>query len=151
MFETQVATFDVSADVPPWVLGDLVQAGRLKGVILVCKGAGQIPDRKWDDGENGKYSWIDVIRDATEAGIHVAILSPFDDGRVILDRYELGVEAAKAGAIGLESLTPAMADAKLRMAIAMHPNDREMIQQYVSTDLIGEMLPGYEDDSDDDE
>lgn len=144
-FETRVGTIRVSADTPPWMLMDLVNSKRLAGVILECKGAGNIPDRKWDDGDNKSYSWIDAIKSATEAGTHVGILSPFDDGRVILDRYELGKMAQNAGALSLESLTPDMGDIKFRMAIAMHPEDPVRIQEVLSTNIIGELLPGFED------
>lgn len=143
VFEHRVGTIRVSADTPPWMLLDLVKTGRLAGVILECKGTGNIPDRKWDDGENGSYSWIDAIKAATDAGIHVGILSPFDDGRVILDRYELGQKARDAGALSLESLTPDMADVKFRIAIATNP-DRAWIQQFLSTDIIGELLTGVD-------
>jgi len=139
--ERTVATIKVSADTPPWVLMDQVTNNRLKGVILECKGAGQIPSREWKDYENDTtYSWIDAIAAATSAGIHVGILSPFEDGRVILDRYELGKMALEAGAISLESLTPDMADIKFRHAIAMFPDDREQIQKFISTDIVGELL-----------
>lgn len=146
VLEKKVATFRVSADTPPWVLMDQVQSSRLKGAILECKGAGGIPDREWEDYENGTtYSWIDVIAAATKAGIHVGIISPFEDGRVILGRYELGAEALEAGAISLESLTPDMADLKFRQAISLFPTDREKIQEFISTNIIGELLTGAED------
>lgn len=139
--EKNVAVFKVSADVPPWVLMDQVMHHRLKGVILECKGAGQIPDREWKDFENDMtYSWIDAIAAATKAGIHVGILSPFEDGRVVLDRYELGQMALDAGAISLESLTPDMADIKFRHAVALFPDDRDRIQEFISTNIIGELL-----------
>lgn len=143
-FETKVATFDVSADTPPWVLMDAVKGKRLAGAILICKGAGNIPDRCWEDSEES-YSWIDAIQAATDAGIHIGIISPFDDGRVILERYELGAKAKAAGALSLESLTLAMGDAKFRQAIAMHPDDPARIQTFLSTDIVGELLPGFED------
>ncbi len=145
VFEPNLGTIRVSADTPPWILLDLVRARRLAGVILECKGAGNIPNRKWKDGKNGSYSWIDAVRAATKAGIHVGILSPFEDGRVILDRYELGKLAKDAGALSLESLTPDMADAKFRMAISMYPRDPGRIQQFLSTNIIDELLPGFED------
>ncbi len=144
--ERNVATFRVSADTPPWVLMDQVRTNRLKGAILECKGAGQIPDREWKDyGNDETYSWIDAIAAATKAGIHIGILSPFEDGRVILDRYELGQMALEAGAISLESLTPDMADIKFRHAIAMFPDDRDRIQKFISTNIVGELLSGEED------
>lgn len=145
-FETNVATFKVSADTPPWVLMDLVKAGRLTGAILECKGAGNIPDRPWkDEQSDSEYSWIDVIQASTDAGIHVGILSPFEDGRVILERYELGRKAKDVGAISLESLTPDMGDVKFRQAIALHPDKPDRIQEFISTDIVGELLPGFED------
>jgi len=144
--EKNVGMIRVSADTPPWMLMDMIEHGRLKGVILECKGAGQIPNREWNDYlNNTTYSWIDAIAAATKAGIHVGILSPFEDGRVILDRYELGSFAKEAGAISLESLTPDMADLKFRHAIALWPDDRERIQQFISTNIIGELLTGRED------
>jgi len=144
--EKRVGTIRVSADTPPWMLMDMIEHGRLKGVILECKGAGQIPNREWNDYKNGTtYSWIDAIAAATKAGLHVGILSPFEDGRVILDRYELGALAKEAGAISLESLTPDMADVKFRHAIALWPDDRDRVQQFISTNIIGELLTGKED------
>lgn len=144
--EEKVGTIRVSADTPPWMLMDMVTHGRLKGVILECKGAGQIPNREWTDYQTDTtYSWIDAIAAATKAGIHVGILSPFEDGRVVLDRYELGALAKEAGAISLESLTPDMADVKFRHAIAMWPDDRNKIQEFISTNIAGELLTGMED------
>ncbi len=71
----------------------------------------------------------------------VGILSPFEDGQVNLDRYELGQKVKEAGAISLESLTPAMAGVKLGQALALYPENREMIQAFISTDIMGELLP----------
>ena len=146
-FESRVGTIKVSADSPPWMLMDLVRAERMSGIILECKGAGNIPDVEWQDDKE-KYSWIDAIQAATAKGIHVGIISPFEDGRVILERYELGQKAKDAGAISLESLTPDMADVKFRQAIAMHLKDPVRIQEYLSTDIVGELLPGFEDEGD---
>lgn len=143
-FAQNVVMLNTSADSPPWLLMDQVKGRRLEGVILECKGIGNIPDRKWQDGEQ-KYSWIDVIKAATDTGIYVGILSPFEDGRVILDRYEPGQRAKEAGALSLESLTPAMADFKFRQAIAKYPNSREKVQAFIQTDIIGELLPAIED------
>lgn len=144
--EPNVAYFRVSADTPPWVVMDLVKSNRIKGVILECKGAGGIPEREWKDYQNDEtYSWIDVIGAATKAGIHVGVISPFEDGRVNLERYEPGMRAKEAGAISLESLTPDMADLKFRQAIAMFPDNRDKIQEFISTNIAGELLTGTED------
>ncbi len=153
-FEQHVCSLDVHADVPPYVLMDLVRAGRLKGIILQCQGSGNIPDRIWTPEQlkdTMGYSWIDAIQAATKAGIHVGIISPFDDGQVILTRYELGQKVKDAGALSLESLTPAMGDVKFRMAIAMHPDKPDRIQKFLSTNILGELLECEEDDDEDDD
>jgi len=145
-FEQHLVTLAVSADSPPYVLMDMVRAGKIHGVILECKGAGNIPDRVWDLGDDGSYSWIDAISTATQNGIHVGVVSPFEDGRVTLERYELGQKAKDAGAMSLESLTPAIGDVKFRQAIAMHPERPDLIQRFISTNILGELLQGFEDE-----
>jgi len=153
--EPRLGTIKVTADTPPAMLTRLLPERDLNGVILECKGAGNIPDVQFDESAPDersldRMSWIDAIREATRVGVHVGIISPFDDGRVDLERYELGAKAKEAGAISLESLTPDMADIKFRMAIAMHSNDPARIQQFLSTNLVGELLPGIEEEEDED-
>ncbi len=154
-FEPNVMTLKVSADTPPSALTAHI-GGSMKGVILEAKGAGNIPNCPWDDGEShndstGANDWISAIRQASEAGMHVAALSPFDDGRINLDRYELGALARDAGMYSLGSLTPDMADFKFRQAIARHDEDRKALQFFLTTDMIGEMLPGLEIEEDEPE
>ena len=38
-----------------------------------------------------------------------------------------------------------MADVKFRHAIALFPNDRNRIQEFISTNIVGELLMGEED------
>ena len=138
----------VSADTPPWLVMDQVRQGpkRMKGFLFICKGAGQITDIKWRDEKfNQKYSWVDVIAKATARGIHIGIVSPFEDGEVDLTRYELGEKAQKAGALSMGSMVPAMADFKFRQAIAKFPNDPKKIEEYCLTDIVGEQLPRTSD------
>ena len=145
-FEPNVVSISVNGATPPTVLTSLVDSGAVKGVIIEALGAGNVPDTKNFEYQGKKISWIDAIRKATSAGIHVGIVSPFADGKVNLDRYALGKKAKRAGAMSLESLTPAMADAKFRQAISLHPDDAEAIQRYISTDLAGELLRGNKED-----
>ena len=145
-FERYVMTLKVSADTPPEALTAHID-GPMKGVILEAKGAGNIPDCPWED-ELPENNWIEAIRKASEAGMHIAALSPFDDGRINLERYDLGQKARDAGMYSLESMTPDFADFKLRQAIALHGDNRAELQNFLSTDLIGEMLPGLEDEED---
>lgn len=140
---THVNTLDAYADAPPFPLIDMLRAGRkVDGVILRCEGCGNIPDNPWEDEFGSeKVSWIDAIRMATEKGIPVGILSPFEDGCVDLTRYELGAAAAKAGAISMASLTQPTGDIKFRQGIVQFGSDRAALEQFLATDLMRELLP----------
>jgi L-asparaginase len=146
-FEDNVATISVTGNTPPIVLTSLVDSGVIRGVIIQCLGAGNIPDVKKEQPGwqyKGEYiSMIDAIKIATEAGVHVGVVSPFEDGKVNFERYDLGQKVASAGAISLESLTPEMADAKFRQAIAKYPNDPQQIQRFISVDFDEELLRGH--------
>ncbi len=133
----------VSADTDPRGLTTWVDAGLYSAVIMEAKGAGNIPDRLWPFA-SPPLSWIDAIEYATNRGVYSAIISPFEDGRVNLKRYLLGQKAEAAGALSLESLTPPMAQAKLRQAVAMFPGDPVRIQKFLSTNIVGELLTGME-------
>lgn len=143
MFRLPIVTIYPDADTPPWIISQILKGPngeKLAGLILGAKGAGNIPDRLYSDSY--QRSLIDGIAEAVEAGVVVGILSPFEDGMIDLERYALGKKAKEAGAISLESLTPAMSTVKLAQAIAMYDGDRGMIQEYISTDIMGELLPG---------
>lgn len=145
-FERRVfSTIQARMDSNPEALITLVDLQKYKGVILECKGAGQLSDKPWvDEDDIPTISWVDAIRYATDKGVYVGILSPFQDGRVILDRYELGQKVKDAGGLSLESLTPDMGDIKFRWALALYPGDRQRIQEFLSTNITGELLPGLE-------
>ena len=149
-FAKRVIKMEPSADSPPWILEELANASRkLDGIVLTCKGAGQIPDISWKTvcpEDNYDKSWIDAIKYAVEKGIHVAILSPFDDGTVNLERYELGKMVAEAGGISLHSLTGPMADFKFRQAIEIFPGDPKAMENFLGTSFVGELLEGQETD-----
>lgn len=132
----------VSADTPPWLLMTQIKSKYpWKGFLLFCEGSGQITNREWNDPvTHKKYSWVDVIAEATSKGIYVGVVSPFEDGTVNLDAYELGAQVKEAGAIGMASLVPAMADIKFRQALWRFPNDPRAIARYCQTDIIGELL-----------
>lgn len=137
-FARNIAIIKVSADTPPWIMPKITEDKGLDGVILECKGAGNIPDKKWGCKQKN-YSWIDAIQMASGQGLPVGIISPFEDGVMDLERYELGAEAKKAGAIALSGLTPAMAEIKFRQAIAMFPNNPDLIQKFISKNFVGEL------------
>lgn len=138
------STMEVRVDNNPLVLKLMVDSGEYTGVVLVCKGAGQLPDKPWrdEDGEAG-LSWIDAVKYATKKGVAIGVVSPFQDGEVVFERYELGQKAKDAGAISLGTLTPDMADVKFRLGLSMYPKrkHRAKLQKFLLANIVGEQLP----------
>lgn len=133
---------EVSANSPPSVLLAMTARTNLHGVILVGKGEGNYPDKKWFFGEDLGYSWLTAIQEVAGAGVYVGTMAPFPDGKMNPDKYELGYKAHQAGAIPLIGLTPPMADVKFRMAIARFGDDRASIERFIATNVVGELLEG---------
>jgi len=85
-FSSDIITLYPDADTPPWVIDKIIEGNgeeKISALIFGAKGAGNIPNRTYK--KTGK-SLIDMIKLATEKGVVVGILSPFDDGQVDLDR-----------------------------------------------------------------
>jgi len=65
-FEPDLVTMSVTGDTPPVVLTSFVDSGAIKGVIIACLGAGNIPDIPRSDYQGRQISWIDAIQMAAE-------------------------------------------------------------------------------------
>jgi L-asparaginase len=92
----------------PRLLHGALDAG-VRGVVIEAFGAGNVPRL-----EN---SLIPVIEDACARDVPVVIVSQTARGAVDLDRYEGGVGARRAGAIGAGDMTPEAALAKLMITL----------------------------------
>lgn len=135
-FERRIhSSVGVTADDDPWLLKAMVDSGKYRGIVLTVPDP---PSREWP--RKPHWSWIDAIGYATKRRVHIAIASPYPGSQVNLERYQLGRKAKLAGALSLENLTPAMAEVKFRQAVATHPNDRDKIQEFLSTNFVGELL-----------
>lgn len=162
-YETDVLKLQITADTPPAAIRALVESGAIKGLIIEALGSGNVPDRQVESNyfdEVITSSIVDEIGNATRKGVMVGIISSFDDGRVDLSRYQLGVKAQEAGAIGMASLTSAFGEMKMRQAMGMFtlPKNfdqldeadkqaalekrKDIVGDYLQSDMFGEMLRG---------
>lgn len=92
---------------PKLLLGALRMG--VRGIVIEAFGAGNVPRL-----EN---SLIPVIESARSFDVPVVIVSQTPRGAVDLTRYEGGVAAAQAGAIGAADMTPEAALAKLMVTL----------------------------------
>ena len=176
-FDRKVAIFDVHANIPPStllsnvfhippgppqcsmmqsIIHEPIHPYRIHGAILRAKGSGNIPDKPYDKNASpdswDSLSWMEAVNLASNyASVRVVGISPFDDGR-INTRYGLGKQAQKAGMMSGGSLTAPMAFISLAKAIAVYGAQRgraDIVQQFLLMNSLGEMLPGVQDDDED--
>ena len=139
-FSRKVGVFIPDADINPRIMRLGIDDGLYDGIIIY----GDNPsNRPWNDAHPHTH-WLGAIKQAIDAGIHVALLSAYNGEQVDLESYQMSQMAADMGALTLESLTFDMASFKFRQALAMFPNDPPMIQKYISTNFVGELLSGID-------
>ena len=127
----------VTADDNPWLLRMMANSGLYDAVIL---NVADPPSRPFP--KRPYHSWEDAIRHATQKGMLVCIVFPWQPSRVNLDKYRLGKKAKRAGAEGMGSLTPAMAEMKLRQGFAENPGIRRAVIEFLRTEVVDEFMPG---------
>jgi L-asparaginase len=104
-------------------------ANGTRGLVLEGYGTGNLPHLQG--------SLIPVLREATDAGVPVVIVSQCLRGYVELSRYAGGAAAADAGAISGGDMTVEAAIAKTMIALGRFETFDE-VSQYISTDQVGE-------------
>lgn len=106
--EPRVLAVRVFPGLDPRLLSGALRAG-VRGVVLEAFGAGNVP--------HIENSLVPVVDEATRRDVPVVIVSQCARGAVDLARYEGGSAAAKAGAIGADTMTAEAAVAKLMVAL----------------------------------
>lgn len=110
-FSDGIVQLSLIPGLEPYFIERLINSEQCKGLILQSFGAGNVPD-------GGDYSVVDVIRQATEAGIPTIVTSQFPAHSTLYTQYETGLAAVKAGAIGTGNMTGSCATAKFRWVLA---------------------------------
>lgn len=138
-FSLGIELYMPSADRTPLSMIYPIKVGWTKGILLVCKGAGQIPDRKWKF-KNHSSSWMDAVGFARYKRVPVVIVSPFDEESPDLRAYELGHQAWMLGARSAGDLTWPMAEAKTAQGVLKFPDDPDRLEEYLQMNHVGEHL-----------
>lgn len=93
-FERRVACLSMIPGLGPAPLRAMLDQG-IRGVVLQTFGEGNVPQRDWPD----------AIRDATEGGVAVVLVSQCEEGEVWPGRYRGSTAARDAGAVFASDLT----------------------------------------------
>lgn len=142
-FEEGVFIVSLIPGLEPDLVYPIIELDKCKGVILQSFGAGNVP--QWRD-----FSFIPLIKKATELGKPVVIASQFPGHSALDTSYVGGVKAHEAGGIPSGNMTSAAAVVKLRWALARvlksikegwtQPEDKvSEVRQIMQRPYVGEM------------
>lgn len=126
--ETSVLVLRVHPGFDADALRRALDAGT-RGLILEGYGTGNVPRR-------GR-SLVPAIREATDRGVPVLIVSQCPRGFVELERYGGGAAARDAGAIGAGPMTTEAALAKMMVALGRYESLDE-VRAFLEKDVVGE-------------
>ncbi|MFA6064787.1 MAG: asparaginase [archaeon] len=118
-FEKNVMQITLLPGMDPNFINNILESGKLKGLILESFGAGNVPT-KWN-------SLIPSIQKAKKLQIPVVVTTQCEGGTSShMLTYEVGYEAVKAGAIPARDMTAECAAVKLMWALAQTKDVKEL-------------------------
>lgn len=127
-FDSRILTIDLTPGLPPELLRAALNSPSCRGILLRSLGTGNLPNQ-------GRYSLIPVIREASEAGVPVLVSTKFIGGITRMELYEPGKAAREAGAIPTGDMTDVAAQVKLMAALGRGVDVRAWFAQ----DIAGEL------------
>jgi len=121
----------------PIFFSSLIEDGNCNGFILHSFGAGNVPNE-------GDYSWMRFIKEASENGIPILITSQFPANSAYHSPYAPGRDAYENGAIPTLNMTYACASAKFRWLLAqfadMEKDEKiDQLKLMMNHDYVGEL------------
>ncbi|MFW6370439.1 MAG: asparaginase [Bacteroidota bacterium] len=94
--DTNIAILKLFPGINQDVVKAILSINNIKGIVLETFGTGNAPKEKW---------FIDLIREAVANDILILNVTQCHGGSVEMDKYETGVELAKAGVISGRDIT----------------------------------------------
>lgn len=126
--ETSVLALRIFPGLNPDIVRRALDAGT-RGIVLEGYGTGNVP--------RIEGSLVPAIREATDRGVPVLMVSQCPRGFVELGRYSGGAAARDAGAIGGGPMTTEAALAKMMVGLGRYRAIEE-VREFLERDLVGE-------------
>jgi len=107
----------------------ILKSEYVKGVVLESYGSGNVPNH---------LSFINLLKEATEAGKIIVNISQCNGGRVTHGKYETSAGLDDAGILSGKDMTTEAAITKMMYALKRYKKDRE-VKKCLITSIRGEM------------
>lgn len=127
--DPNVIVFSLFPGIQQNILGHVIDAPELRGIVLRSFGSGNAPQEKWLQH---------MLQEAHERGIVVVNISQCARGIVEMNRYEAGYHLKMAGVISGRDSTVEAAVTKLMHLLGRY-DDYHTIRQKMSRNLAGEI------------
>lgn len=115
---------------------DAARQTHLKGLILQLYGTGNLPSLK--------DSFVQCLKDATDAGIVVVATTQCQTGSVILGHYATGQKLIGAGVVSASDMTIEATTTKLAYLLGRQDLSIDEVRDLMTVDLRGELTPESE-------
>ena len=129
-FDTRVAILKLFPGITPEVVGAVLGAKDLQGVILETYGSGNAPTDQW---------FISALENAIASGVIVLNVTQCKAGAVKMRQYAASCDMDRIGVVGAGDITIEAATAKLMYLLGNYPDDKNHVKRRLSQSLRGEI------------
>ena len=129
-FDTRVAILKLVPGIGPEVVGAVLGAEGLQGVVIETYGSGNAPTDKW---------FIDALDQAIRRGVIVLNVTQCKAGAVKMRQYAASCDMDRIGVVAAGDITIEAAITKMMCLLGEYPGDKEHVKLRLSQSLRGEI------------
>ncbi|MBR1785406.1 MAG: asparaginase [Bacteroidales bacterium] len=129
-FDTRVAILKLFPGIGPEVVGAVLGAEGLQGVVIETYGSGNAPTDKW---------FIDALDQAIRRGVIVLNVTQCKAGAVKMRQYAASCDMDRIGVVAAGDITIEAAITKMMCLLGEYPGDKEHVKLRLSQSLRGEI------------
>jgi L-asparaginase len=134
--ETRLITLRLTPGFDDVMLGHMIRATNLKGLILQLYGTGNLPSLK--------EGLVQVLANAVQAGVCVVACTQCLTGSVMMGHYATGRALKKVGVVSANDMTVEATNCKLAYLLGRGDLSLDEVRDLMGVNLRGELTPASE-------